>query len=78
LTEAIRLKPDFARAYNARAYAYLRLRDYKNAIADCDQAIRIDTQYVNAYINRASARRASGDKTGAEADLLKARQFSAK
>ena len=77
LNEAIRLKPDLARAYNARAYAYLRLRDYKNALADCDQALRIDPKYVNAYINRAAVRRVSGDKAGAEADLLKSRQLSA-
>jgi Flp pilus assembly protein TadD len=76
LNEAIRLKPDLARAYNARAYAFLRLRNYQSAMADCDQAIRIDPKYVNAYINRAAARRASGDKAGAEADLAKARQFS--
>ena len=54
LTEAIRLKPDFARAYNARGYAYMRLHDYKAALADFDQAIRIDPKYENAIHNRAA------------------------
>src|SRR5260370_34193273 len=34
LAEAIRLKPDLARAYNARGYAYLLLHDYAHALSD--------------------------------------------
>jgi len=45
LSEAVRLKPDSAHAYNARGYAYLRLRDYKHAVTDFDEAIRLDPKY---------------------------------
>ena len=69
LTEALKLKPDFPLALNARGFAYLRLRDYKRAIADLDEALRLDPRYSNAYRNRAAARRALGDKAGAEEDL---------
>ena len=44
------------------------------AIRDLDEAIRLNPNYGNAYINRSAARRASGDNAGAEADLAKARQ----
>ena len=78
LNEAIRLKPDSPHAYNARGYAYLRLKEYKRAITDFDQAIRLDPLYGNAYHNRGVARRASGDREGAEADLAKEREFGAR
>ncbi len=31
--------------------------------------------YANAYTNRSSAKRAAGDKAGADADQAKAREF---
>lgn len=52
LDEAIRLKPDFAQAYNARGFAWLLLRRYQEAIADFDAALRIDPNYANAQHNR--------------------------
>ena len=35
----------------------------------------LNPKYANAYTNRAAARRAAGDKAGAEADQAKAREF---
>ena len=58
LTEAIRLKPDFSRAYNARGFAYLRMKDFEHALADFDQAIKLDPRYENAIQNRTVAIRA--------------------
>jgi tetratricopeptide (TPR) repeat protein len=55
LSEAIRLQPDFARAYNARGYVYLLKRDYQRALADFDEAVRLDPNYANAIQNRALA-----------------------
>ena len=73
LNEAVRLKPDFSRAFNARGYAYLLKRDYQRAAADFDEAIRLDPNYANAFHNRAVARKALGDAAGAAADLQKGR-----
>lgn len=73
LTEAIKLSPDLARAYNARGYAYLRSHDYPHALADLNEAIRLNPTYRNAYANRAVAKKALGDAAGAAADLEKAR-----
>jgi tetratricopeptide (TPR) repeat protein len=77
LTEAVRQKADFALAYNARGFAYYLLRDYTSALADLDQAIRLNPKYLNAYQNRSRARKAAGDAAGSAADaamLAKARE----
>jgi len=57
-SEAIRLKPDFAPAWNGRAYAHLRAREYRQALADANEAIRLDPKYKNALQVRAAAQRA--------------------
>jgi tetratricopeptide (TPR) repeat protein len=72
LTQAVRLKPDYAIAYNARGYAHHLARQFKQAIADYDEAIRLNPKYVNAYRNRGNAKRASGDSAGGDADLATA------
>jgi tetratricopeptide (TPR) repeat protein len=72
LTEALKLKPDFPLALNARGFAYLQLKAYKQAIADLDEAVRLEGGYSNAYFNRSAARRALGDVAGAAADLRRA------
>jgi tetratricopeptide (TPR) repeat protein len=74
LTEAIRLAPDFALAFNARAFALMMLHEYARAIQDLDQAIRINPNYQNAYQIRAAAKRALGDAAGAAADLKRSQQ----
>jgi tetratricopeptide (TPR) repeat protein len=50
--EAIRLKPDYAFAYNMRAGLYGRLGQYQLAINDYNEAIRLQPDYAYAYNNR--------------------------
>jgi tetratricopeptide (TPR) repeat protein len=47
--EAIRLKPDYADAYNNRGLAYSNLKEYQKAIADFNEAIRLKPDYADAY-----------------------------
>ena len=54
--QAIRLKPDYADAYNNRGVAKLKLERFKESIADFDEAIRLKPDYADAYNNRAAAR----------------------
>jgi tetratricopeptide (TPR) repeat protein len=55
--EAVRLKPDFADAYNNRGNAYYGKGDYARAIADYEQALRIDPNVKNVAANKARAER---------------------
>ena len=73
LTEAVKVNPALPEAYNARGFAYFRLKRYAAAIADFDEAVKLNPAYANAYTNRSAARRAAGDKSGASEDEAKAR-----
>lgn len=50
--EAIRLKPNFAGAYNDRGGAKNMLGRHEDAIADRNQAIRLKPDFAEAYSNR--------------------------
>jgi tetratricopeptide (TPR) repeat protein len=71
LDRAIDTDPWSAAAYNLRGYAHLRLFQFDQAVADCSEAIRLQPNFLNAYENRASARRHNGDNVGAQQDARK-------
>ena len=75
-TEAIRLKPDYAYAYNNRGIAKSDLGDYQGAIADYTEAIRLKPDYACIYNNRGIAKRNLGDYQGAIKDYDKAIQIN--
>ena len=49
--EAIRLKPDYAEAYNNRGVAKFALGRYDDALADYDEAIRLKPDHARPYYN---------------------------
>jgi tetratricopeptide (TPR) repeat protein len=51
-TRAIEINPNFAEAYNNRAYIYMVKKDYAAALPDLDYALQIRPNYVNALMNR--------------------------
>ena len=57
-TEAIRLDPKYAPAYNNRGNAYNDLKQYEKAIRDHTEAIRLDPKYAHAYSNRGNVYKA--------------------
>jgi serine/threonine protein kinase len=73
--KAIELTPDYALSWNGRGVIYLRRKDYQKAISDFTEAIRLKPALDQAYKNRAAARKALGDKAGADADLNQAREL---
>ncbi len=71
-TEAIRLQPDLALAYNNRGLARADKGDVEGALGDYEEAIRLKPDYALAYNNRGNARKAKGDVEGALGDYDKA------
>ena len=76
-SQAIRLKPDYAEAYNNRGFAYsLKGKiEMPNAIADYSQAIQLRPDYAIAYNNRGVASMASGHAEEAFSDFNRALQI---
>ncbi len=54
--QAIKLDPDYAKAYNNRGNAKCHLRDYQGAIEDFSQAIKLKPDSPEAYYNRGNAK----------------------
>ena len=67
-TQAIRLKPDYADAYNNRGIAKDDLGQYLAAIADYDTAIRLKPDYADTYNNRGIVKARLGQHLDAIAD----------
>jgi len=70
--QAIKIKPDYALAYNNRGNAKYNLGDKQGAIADYNQAINIKPDYADAYNYRGIAKKNLGDYQGAIADYNQA------
>jgi tetratricopeptide (TPR) repeat protein len=71
-SEAIRLKPDFAEAYNNRGIARHEKGDLDGALKDCAEAIRLKPNFAEAYNTRGRARHIKGDLDGALKDYNEA------
>ena len=76
-SEAIRLNPKYADAYNKRCLAFDRLGDHQRAVEDADHAIALDPLLAIAYLNRAVAYGALGRIADAEADISRAEELGA-
>ena len=71
-TEAIRLDPGIAPAYNNRGAAWGAKKDFDKVIADCNEAIRLDPGFAFAYDNRGNAWRVRKNYDKAIADYNEA------
>lgn len=58
-------------AYNNRGLARKGLNDLAGAVADYEQALKINPNYMYAYYNRGNVREELGDFDGAVADYTK-------
>ena len=69
--KAIRLKPDYARAFKNRAAAYEAMKDDVRARADLDESLRLEHD-AETFYRRAQMKMRSHDKAGAIDDLTRA------
>ncbi len=74
-TEVIRLDPNCAEAYAARADAREVLGELQAAVADSSQVVRLTPDDPEAYRRRAWLYLKLDDQERADADLAKARQL---
>jgi len=75
-TQAIRLDPHGARAYDGRGRAHLSIGDHGRAIADFTQAIRLDSGFSSAFNSRSIAHSRRGNLDLALADSDQAIRLS--
>jgi tetratricopeptide (TPR) repeat protein len=68
-TEAIRLDPKSALAYELRSRARSRSRDFRGAIDDATEAIRLDRNRVEAYVVQGASYNGLGEWSHAIVDL---------
>jgi Tfp pilus assembly protein PilF len=61
--------------YAERGFAYLKKDDYMHALADLDNAIRLNPKNARALKTRALAYEAKGDTARSEADLAAAKEL---
>ena len=66
-------KLDSAEAYNSRGISWNEKENFDKAIADFNDAIRLNPKLALAYNNRGNTWEKKGDKAKAEADFKKAR-----
>jgi tetratricopeptide (TPR) repeat protein len=75
-SEAIRLDPENADAYNNRGNARREKDDLDGAVSDYNEAIRVNPKYAIAYNNRGNVRKAKGDLDGAISDYNEATRLN--
>ena len=69
-------KENVAIAYYNRALAYENKDDYTRAIADYDEALRLDPNDADALLYRGLDKQRLGDKAGGEADVAAAKRIN--
>jgi tetratricopeptide (TPR) repeat protein len=69
-------KENLAIAFYNRALAYESKDDYVRAIADYDEAIRLNPNDADALLYRGLDKQRIGDKAGAEADITAAERIN--
>lgn len=72
LTHVINIMPDFSYAYYNRGNVFTKLGDFKSAVIDYGEAIKIDNNFAEAYFNRGLSLIYLGKTSEGIADLSKA------
>ncbi len=76
IQSGIELKENKAIAFYNRALAYENKEKYDLAIADFTEAIRIDPNDADFFLNRGIDKQRIGDKAGSDADIAEAKRLN--
>lgn len=49
---SLMMNPVYPQAYNNRAYTYMRMKNYKDALPDLEEALALNPDYTQALMNR--------------------------
>lgn len=71
-TEAIQRNPEDAKLYSNRAACYQKLAEFRLALQDCDECIRLDSSFVKGHIRKGMALTALKENSKATAAFQKA------
>ena len=74
-SEAVRLDPEFAQAYNGRGVTFALKEETEKALADFSKAILLDPQDPEFYRSRAYLYEELDEESKAKADLAKAEEL---
>jgi tetratricopeptide (TPR) repeat protein len=72
------LRPGYVSALNNRGNILMRKGEYEQALADLNEAIRLDPKYVYGYKSRGFLYERMGDKDRAAADRAKVKELDPK
>ena len=70
------MKENEAIAFYNRALAYENKEKYDLAIADFTEAIRLDPNDADFFLNRGIDKQRIGDKAGSDADIAEAKRLN--
>ena len=73
--QAMRLQPQEAHFYGLSAKARSELRDYRGAVADLDQAIALNSEYFDFYLQRGLIQKKIGRTGSARVDLARSAEL---
>jgi len=71
-TEAIARNPDDAKLYSNRAACYTKLAEFKLALKDCEDCLRLDPKFVKGYLRKGGILKGINEYTKAQDAFLKA------
>jgi tetratricopeptide (TPR) repeat protein len=71
-SRAVKLKPEFFFGFFNRAYIYLKLGRYQQAMEDLNRAIALEPEFAEAFYNRGLTKIYLNDTQGGALDLSKA------
>lgn len=73
INEALEKKPDYYAAIDSKAFILLRLGQYREAIEQYDEALRLQPKLAQSLFGRGIAKRRAGQRASDDADLKAAR-----